>query len=314
MKSLLGVLLLLLASPALSMELVPQRIEEGVYALIGPTDGRTAENHGLNANFGFVVTKDGVVLIDSGASQQGAQIIERAVRSVTPKAIRWVINTGSQDHRWLGNGYFMSKGAQVIALQRTVRTQQQFADQHLAGLQDVLKEKLRGTVPQTAREPILTDSAALTLGGVQVEVRWFGDAHFPGDAVVWLPQQKVMFSGDLIYVDRMLGVLPWSRVGSWRAAFDNALATLQPAVIVPGHGGVCDVAKAKRDTGDYLAWLLSEIKPAAEHWDGLDATLEKYGAEARWRYLEHFDTLHRGNVNRSYVQFENNETGEIPKP
>lgn len=306
--------LVLLAPMAQAVELAPQRVAENVYALIGPTGARTYDNFGLNANFGFIVTKDGVVLIDSGASKQGAQVIERAVRTVADLPIRWVINTGSQDHRWLGNDYFAAKGARIIALERNVRTQRQFADQHLAVLEPVLKERMAGTMAHFAPDPITTDNTALTLGGVPIELRWFGDAHFPGDTAVWLPQQRVLFSGDLIYVDRMLGVLPWSRAGSWRTAFDAALATLQPAVIVPGHGNPCDAAKAQRDTGDYLAWLLAEIKPAAGNWEGLEATVGEFGGEPRWRYLENYDALHRGNINRSYVQFENNETGEVPAP
>ena len=306
--------LVLIASAAQAFELEPQPVAEHVYALIGPTGGRTYDNLGLNANFGFIVTEDDVVLIDSGASRQGAQTIERAVRKITDQPIRWVINTGSQDHRWLGNGYFLEQGAQVIALQRTLRTQQRFAVQHLAGLAPLLKERLAGTQARSTTDPIDGNSATRTLGGVPIELHWFGDAHFPGDAVVWLPQQQVLFSGDLIYVDRMLGVLPWSRVGSWLSAFDAALTTLKPTIIVPGHGSLCDATKARRDSGDYLAWLLAEIKPAAENWEGLEATVAKYGDEPRWRILEHFDSLHRGNINRSYVQFENNEVGELPTP
>ena len=305
--------LLLMASATQAFELEPQPVADNVYALIGPTGGRTYDNLGLNANFGFIVTTEGVVLIDSGASRTGAQVLERAVGKITDQPIRWVINTGSQDHRWLGNGYFIERGAQVIALLRTMRTQQRFADQHLAGLEPVLKERLTGTQARATPDPINGNSATLTLGSIPIELHWFGDAHFPGDAVVWLPQQQVLFSGDLIYVDRMLGVLPWSRVGSWLTAFDTALA-LKPTIIVPGHGSVCDAAKAQQDTGDYLAWLLTEIKPAAENWEGLEATVAKYGDEPRWRTLENFDSLHRGNINRSYVQFENNETGEVPEP
>lgn len=313
MKVFLVLVALLLAVPTQAFELAPQRIAHGVYALIGSTGARTYDNHALNANFGFIVTNDGVALIDSGASRHGAQLLERAVQTVTDRPIRWVINTGSQDHRWLGNVYFDAQGAQIIALKRTALVQRQFAEQHLAGLERVLEDRLAGTAARFTPESIPGDSTALTLGGVPIELHWFGDAHFPGDAVVWLPRQGVLFSGDLIYVDRMLGVLPWSRVGSWRTAFDAALATLKPAMIVPGHGAVCDIDKARRDTGAYLAWLLAEIKPAAENWEGLDATVEKHGNAAQWRYLENFDALHRGNINRSYVQFENNETGEVPE-
>ena len=72
---------------------------------------------------GFVVTSEGVALIDSGASAQGAGLIEERIARVTDHPVRWVINTGSQDHRWLGNAYFADRGAEIIALERTVATQ-----------------------------------------------------------------------------------------------------------------------------------------------------------------------------------------------
>ena len=308
MRMLLTALLLGLSATAQAFELVPQRVAEGVYALIGPTGGRTHENHGLNANFGFVVTEKGVLLIDSGASQQGARILEAAVRQVTEQPIRWVVNTGSQDHRWLGNGYFAANGATVIALERTVQTQRAYAGQHLDSLHRVLKERLDGTEPAYAAEPIDADEARRVLGGVPVELHWYADAHFPGDVVVWLPEQRVLFSGDHVYVDRMLSVHPWGPASSWRLAY-RAVRGIPAAVIVPGHGGVTDWAQAQRDTGDYLDWLVSEVGRAAEDWEGLDATVQRLGDAQQWTYLDNFELLHRGNVSRVYVQFENGETG-----
>ena len=308
----LALVLLGTAVAADAFELNATRVADHVYALVGPTGPRTAENYALNANLGFVVTPAGVILVDSGATAQAGPLIERAVRKVTEEPVRWVINTGSQDHRWLGNGYFAQRGAEVIALARTVRTQREYAAQELDGLRNTLQTRLDGTRPTFAKQPLPGNRAALELGGVAVELHWFGDAHFPGDVVVWLPHSRVMFSGDLIFVDRMLGVLPSSPVLSWRKAFHMALATLQPTVIVPGHGAVCDAAKARRDTGDYLDWLVAQVAPAVERWDGLETTVARLGDEPRWRYLEHFDTLHRGNVNRTYVQIENGQTGEIP--
>ena len=110
-------------SASYAQTLKSQKINESSYALIGEIGGRTYENQGLNANYGVVVTKDGVILIDSGASKQGAELISKEVQKITAQKIRWVINTGSQDHRWLGNDYFISQGAEVIALSKTVATQ-----------------------------------------------------------------------------------------------------------------------------------------------------------------------------------------------
>ncbi|MEA3410808.1 MAG: MBL fold metallo-hydrolase [Pseudomonadota bacterium] len=274
-----------------------------VYAIVGPTDGRTAENHALNNNLGFVVTPEGVVLIDSGASAEGARLVEAAVRTVTDQPVRWVINTGSQDHRWLGNDYFRRQGARIIALGRTVETQRRFADQHMARLEPILKDDFAGTQPATADPAADTDRLELNPGGVPLVLLYPGDAHFPGDAVLWLPEQKVLFSGDLIYVDRMLDVHPWSDVRSWREAFRRVEA-LQPEVIVPGHGSVCDLAKARRESGDYLDWLVEQVGAAVADWEELDHVVDRLGDEPRFAHLEHFDDWHRTNINRTYLQLE----------
>jgi glyoxylase-like metal-dependent hydrolase (beta-lactamase superfamily II) len=121
------------AAPAPTSESAGLRVEspgKGVYAVIGSTGGRTYDNLGMNANFGFIDTPDGVILIDSGASSAGAALLDTLVHRHTGHNVRWVVNTGSQDHRWLGNGYFAARGAQIIALQRTVVTQRKFQDKN----------------------------------------------------------------------------------------------------------------------------------------------------------------------------------------
>jgi glyoxylase-like metal-dependent hydrolase (beta-lactamase superfamily II) len=120
------VLLLGVVSPALAAE-SPLRVEplgDNVYAVIGPSGDRSAENLGNNANFGFVVTPEGVVLVDPGGSWKGAAMIEGLVREVTDQPVRIVVNTGGQDHRWLGNGYFKARGARILASAAAVADQQ----------------------------------------------------------------------------------------------------------------------------------------------------------------------------------------------
>ncbi len=286
-----------------AFELKPTQVAPGVHALIGPTGMRGYENHALNANLGFVVTDRGVILIDSGASRQGAALVATAIRQMTDQPVRWVINTGSQDHRWLGNGYFADQGARIIALQRTVDTQRAYGAQHLAALQPLLKDRLAGTVPVTASEPLAGDHARLELGGIQFELIDVGDAHFPGDAVVWMPAQRVLFSGDLVYTDRLLGVLPDSHVRSWREAFQRMTA-LNPKILIPGHGRVCDLVTARRDTGDYLDWLVREVGGAQQDWEPLDEVVARLADAPQFSHLENYAELHRQNINRAYLEFE----------
>ncbi len=279
-----------------------EKVVDNVYAIVGPLGQRGAENDGLNANFGFVVTNQGVILIDSGASRLGAEKIEAAIRAVSERPVRWVINSGSQDHRWLGNDYFAGKGAEIIALARTAATQAQYAEQHLTGLRHFLGDRLAGTRPLPATTTLAGEGATLERGGETLELA-YTDAHFPGDARVWLPKRGVVFTGDLVYVDRMLGVLPWSSVRHGQRAF-HALEALQPAHIVPGHGRVCDLAQAKRETGDYYDFLVNKVGAAAKDMESMSEVLDRHADLPAFRHLENYDGLHRGNMNRAFVEFE----------
>lgn len=279
-----------------------ERVVDNVYAIVGPLGQRSADNDGLNANFGFVVTPKGVILIDSGASLLGAKKIEAAIARVTKQPVHWVINTGSQDHRWLGNDYFAGRGAEVMAMSRTVATQAEFAAQHMAAMKRFLGARMQGTKPLPAPNTLAGNSVTLELGG-ETLVLTYTDAHFPGDAWVWLPKHDVMFSGDLVFVDRLMGVLPGSSVRNGQRAF-HALAALKPAHIVPGHGRVCDLAQAQRETGDYYDFLADKVGAAAREMEPMEETLDRYADLPAFRHLENYGSLHRANMNRAFTEFE----------
>ncbi|WP_396430461.1 MBL fold metallo-hydrolase [Limnohabitans sp.] len=275
-----------------------------VYAIVGPLGQRSQANAGLNANYGFVLTANGVILIDSGASAFSAALLAQAVKMVTPKPIRWVLNTGSQDHRWLGNGYFAGQGAEIHALAGTVKTQQGFAAQQMANLLPFLAEQLQGTEPRLASKVHDGPEKKLDIDGLRLE--WITtNAHYPGDTMIHLPEHAVTFTGDLVYVDRLLGVLPQSSVRLAQVAFGR-LQALKPVHVVPGHGRVTDMTKATRETGDYYAFLIEQVGVAARNMESISETLNKLAMPTQFRHLQNFDELHRLNMNRVFVDFEAN--------
>ncbi len=305
MKKLIALLITLtgFVSVVTAESLKPAKINETIFALIGEIGGRTYENQGLNANYGVIVTNDGVILIDSGASKQGAELINQQVQRLTGKKVKWVINTGSQDHRWLGNDYFLSQGAEVIALQKTVTTQRQLALTQLESVKAVLKDRFDGTKPAYAQKPINQNEAELNLGGTKIQIKYLNHAHFEGDAVVYLPQQNLMFSGDHIYVDRLLGVLPQSNAEKWLDAF-NKIESINPKVIIPGHGSVCDLTKAKKQTGDYLKFLVDGSKKYAEDMAGVENAVKGLSKVPEFEKLANFNDLHKSNISRTYLRLE----------
>lgn len=279
-------------------------VTDNVYAIVGPLGQRSEANAGLNANYGFVVTEQGVILIDSGASAHSAAMLEKAIAQVTPQPVRWVLNTGSQDHRWLGNDYYAHKGAQVHALAATVQIQKAVAEQQVTSMARFVGDQMKGTSPRHADVVHPGSEVSLELGGVQIQ--WMDtSAHYPGDTMIHLPKAAVAFTGDLVYVDRLLGVLPQSNVRKAHQAFES-LKALSPAHIVPGHGRVTNMDQAQKETGDYYQFLMVNIGAAARNLEPMSETLDKFASPTQFKHLQNFEELHRANMNRVFVDFEAN--------
>ena len=295
-------LLLLQWRPALAVEVRFEPVAPGVYAFIGELGPRTPANEGLNANLGLVITPAGAVLIDSGATLQGAQQIHAAIRRISTRPLRWVINTGGQDHRWLGNGYFSSQGAELIAHAGGEADLKNRGNDHLTALRATLGPKADGTVPVLPERWLARPDERLELGGVVFEFRHRGGAHTPGDMLVWLPQQRVLFSGDTVYTDRLLGVIPVSQTRAWLATFAE-IERLAPERIVPGHGRVTDLATARADTRDYLLALRAHMKRAVDEGVDLSAAVKSFDARPFARLLNAAE-LGPGNASRTYLELE----------
>jgi glyoxylase-like metal-dependent hydrolase (beta-lactamase superfamily II) len=296
------VLVSLMGLPAWAVDLRFQRVAEGVYAHVGDKGARTAENEGLNANIGLVVTPAGAVLIDSGATFQSARQIHDAVKALTPQPLKWVINTGGQDHRWLGNGWFKAQGAEIIAHAGGEADMKNRGNDHLQALQATLGTKADGTAPTLPTRWLVGNDERLEFGGVVFEFKYRGGAHTPGDIMVWLPQRGVLFTGDVVYVDRMLGVLPVSNTKQWLATF-AVIEQLNPRVLVPGHGDVTDVATAKADTQAYLLALRAHMKKAVDDGVDVSAAVKSFDAAPYLRLLNAAELM-PGNASRTYLELE----------
>lgn len=281
------------------MQVTP--VAPGTYALVGPTVQRNPENLGNNSTHGLIVTADGAVLIDAGGSYKGAQALHRVIGTITDQPVRYVINTGGQDHRWIGNSYWKEQGASVIASAAAVADQRDRASMQQTVLAALIgAENLQGTTPAFA-DITFDDSYDLTLGGVTLHLVHAAAAHTPGDAFVWHPAAETVFTGDIVYVGRILGVMEFSSGATWLDAFD-AVAALNPAHVVPGHGPVTDLANAARDTRDYLANLRERIGAHIE--DGGDIITAVDVDQSAFAYLDNFDTLAKRNAQEMFSQME----------
>ena len=291
----------LACASAWAVEVAFKPVADGVYAYIGDIEGRTYDNEGLNANIGLVVTNAGAVLIDSGATFQSARKIHQAAQKVTSQPVKWVINTGGQDHRWLGNGYFQGQGIETIAHANAKADMTARAGEHLNGLK-VLKERLDGTVPTLPTRFISGQDTKLELGGTVIELRYRNGGHTPGDMLVWLPQKNVLFSGDVVYVDRVLGLHPVSSTKTWLESF-AVIDELKPAIIVPGHGNVTTLSTAQAQTRNLLQALRAHMKKAVDDGVDISAAVKSFDSKPI-AILKHADVWIPQLANQTYLEIE----------
>ncbi|MCI2399428.1 MBL fold metallo-hydrolase [Aliiroseovarius subalbicans] len=300
MRLILTALLILAPVQALAQTLRVEPVAENVFAIVGPLTQRDPENLGNNATFGLVVTDAGAVLIDAGAGWQAAEALHDTIRSVTEQPVTHVINSGGQDHRWLGNAYWQAQGAQVLASEDAVADHKDRQSMQLTGLRQLVGDGLDGTEPGYA-DVTFGDAHDLSLGGVEMQIRHPGAAHTPGDSFIWLPAQSVVFTGDMVYVERMLGVGSMSNAGEWVTGFE-AIAALAPTHVVPGHGAPTDLATATRDTYDVLVNLRHQIGALID--DGGDIIDAPKVDQSAFSYLENFEGLAGRNAQEVFSQME----------
>ena len=287
-----------LATKADVLEIQP--VTENVWAIVGPLEQRNPENLGNNATFGLVVTDAGTVLVDPGGSWQGAEMLHNTIRQITDAPVTHVINTGGQDHRWLGNGYWQEQGATVIASDAAVADHKARGSMQMTGLSQLIGAGLDGTAPSYADVSFSSDYT-LDHGGLSFQIMHRGQAHTPGDSFVWLESADTMFTGDIVYVERILGNGGQSNAKSWIAAFD-AMAAFSPAHIVPGHGHATDMATARADTYQYLKNLRDQIGALLDEGGSI---LDAPGIDqSAWAHLIEFDSLAGRNAQTTFEQME----------
>ena len=293
---------MLLAGPAMAsaQTLEVRSVTDGVWAIVGEKEQRSLANLANNATFGLVVTEAGAVLIDPGGSWQGAEALHAAIRTVTDQPVTHVVNTGGQDHRWLGNGYWQAQGATVIASDAAVEDQRARGSMQMSGLSQLIGAGLDGTEPSHADVTFAT-TYGLDVGGLTFEIIHPGPAHTPGDSFVWVPGKDTVFTGDIVYVERILGVGDQSSIAGWPAAFEAVEAT-GAAHVVPGHGRPTTMDRARADTFNYLINLRARIGDViAEGGEIFEAqSVDQSG----FAYLEQFEALAGRNAQMAFQQME----------
>jgi glyoxylase-like metal-dependent hydrolase (beta-lactamase superfamily II) len=170
----------------------------------------------------------------------------------------------------------------------------------LTMLSQLVGAGLNGTEPAYATVTFETDHV-LELGGRVIEIHHAGAAHTPGDSFVWLPQARTVFTGDIVYVGRILGVMEFSDSAAWLGSF-AAIEALDPEHLVPGHGPLTTLAQAQADTRDYLMNLRNRMQAHIDSGGDIIGSVEV--DQSAFAYLDQFESLAGRNAQAVFEQME----------
>ena len=272
-----------------------------VWSAIGATAPPTYENSGHNNNLSFIITGDGVVVVNGGAAYVLAKALHEEIRAITDQPVKLVINENGQGHAMLGNSYWAELGVPIVAHVDAAHEFEEYGPGILERMKRYNRDKAEGTFLAGPTQTF-EDEYIIEMGDMRVEVRYLGPAHSPGDISVWLPEQSLVIAGDMAFHERLLPIFEDTLTADWLETWDNEFEPLNATYVIPGHGHPTNMDQVRRYTKDYLVHLRGKI---AEHLEnGGDLAEAYYVDQSPFAHLHTFDELATRNAGRVYEQME----------
>ena len=290
-------------TPALHSKVEAVAVTPRVFYVQGASGIATSDNEGFISNAGFVVTNDGVVVIDALGTLALGDALLRAIRKVTSKPVKRVILTHYHADHFYGLKPLKDAGAEVWAHRGAL--------EYLDGGEGArrLAQRAKDLFPWVDErmefvraDQWLDGDTSFKMGGTRFDVYWFGPAHSPEDLVVVVPSEGVIFSGDLFFSGRIPFVGD-ADSRAWLERIDRLIA-MKPRLMVPGHGVVSrDPAKDLALTRDYLRFLRSAMGKAVEEFVPFEDAYRRTDW-GRFEKVPAFEAANRINAYGTYLLME----------
>ncbi len=270
----------------------PQKVAENIWSAIGATAPPTYKNSGHNNNLSFIITGDGVVVVNAGDNYLLAKALHEEIRQLTDQPVKYVILENAQGHAMLGSNYWKEQGAQIIAHRDAYNVIQKYGRQKLDRMKAGRKDKALGT--QIVMPDIVFDERYdLNLGNEKIEVLFLGTAHSPGDISVWLPERQLVIAGDIAFHQRLLFISEHTDTAGWIETWDKFEA-LGAATVVPGHGVPTNMQEVTKYTRDYLLYMRTEMEKLLDEGGELSDAYKV--DQSAYSHLDTFKELARANA------------------
>lgn len=243
-------------------ELRAEQVAADTYVIVGRSEHFSRQNGGNIVNTAFIVTRDGVVVIDTGPSRAYGEALRQSIARHTDLPVLRVYNTHHHPDHVLGNQAFAD--VPIAALAASRRAMAAEGPTFNANLYALVGDWMTGTEPVEATETVLP--GVVETGGHRLRLMALA-GHSGADLVILDESTGVLFASDLVFHGRA-ATTPHADLGQWLEALEQ-LRSLDFRVLVPGHGPPHEGIQPILETRDYLRWLGATLNQAAA--DGVDS-------------------------------------------
>ncbi len=260
----------------------------------------SAENIGAIANIGFVIGNDAVAVIDTGGSVREGRLLRAAIRKLTAKPIRYVINTHAHPDHLFGNAAFANADATFVGHANLPQALASRGPFYLDAFRRSMGADLIDEVKLIPPNRTIDRDSTLDLGGRTITLKPWRTAHSDSDLTVLDDATGTLFAGDLVFLEHV-PVIDGS-IRGWLAILDE-LAQVRAHRVIPGHGPVADWPAALADERRYLNRLAQDTRALIKQGIPLAKAVETAGSSEKlqWKLFEEYNAR---NATAAYSELE----------
>ena len=280
-------------------KLKPQKVSENIWCFFGKTEVPSKENGGFMANSCYIKAKDSYILVDTGANYNFAKQAYEAMQKIEDLKVSTIIITHEHDDHWMGNSFYKDRFNSIIYAPKSIN--ENYNENSKPRIFEILDKNEMENTKVIKADVVVSDEKVINISDKTIKIIPTKlTAHTKDDLIVYLPDEKVIFTGDIIMNQRVTSNRDGSVIGTLKAI--DLINSYDWNSLIAGHGTITD-KKATDFTTKYFTLLKTRVLEAIEAGITADE-ISKVVTMDDFKDVAMFDELNSRNVFDAFRELE----------